>query len=37
VVDGTDLAPPPMRDALRDIDEATRLRNDADRLETHDT
>jgi len=37
VVDGTDLAPPPTRDALRDIDEATRLRNDADRLETHDT
>jgi len=33
VVDGTDLAPPPTRDALRDIDEATRLRNDADRLE----
>jgi len=33
VVDGTDLAPPPTRDALRDIGAVTRLRCDADRIE----
>ena len=34
VMDAADLAPPPARDALKDIDEATRLRSDADRLTT---
>ena len=34
VMDAADLAPPPARDALKDIDEVTRLQSDADRLNT---